>query len=97
MRIFQELNNWLQSYIESRLKELESDIKFFERDKTKIKFCPDDCSFLDPQECYQTQKKENHYCILYDKILKHRGFHPYIIACEECKNISLEPKNVFGK
>lgn len=69
--------------------------KCLERLKNEFRFCHDNCNFLCPKEIDQTEKKEPHHCFIYDKILKHDGHHPHIIACEKCKELSV-PKEFYN-
>jgi len=55
-----------------------------------IKLCHNNCPFLFPKEITQTNKKESHRCACYDKTLKHYAYHPHIVACKECKNLSVK-------
>ncbi len=69
---------------------------------TTYKLCHPNCQFLFPKEIDQTNKKEPHKCLLHKVILKHGKFHPYLIACEQCKNMCntinyTKKHGVFGK
>jgi len=44
----------------------------------------DDCLYLNPDERSQTRKKEEHFCLLFKKQVKHSGMHPHIRRIREC-------------
>ncbi len=51
-----------------------------------IRLCRDNCSLLQPTEFEQNKynTKTFHYCLAYDRIIKHRGFHPHLVAYKDC-------------
>lgn len=56
------------------------------RKNKNFELCNPHCIYLQPKEKHQSKRKEPHMCTKYNKILKHNGNHPYIVACEECIN-----------
>jgi hypothetical protein len=50
----------------------------------KLRLCDSNCDWLFPKEHDQSKKKEGHLCQRYNKVLKHLGYHPNLVACEEC-------------
>ncbi len=56
-----------------------------EKRKKYNRFCIKNCLYLNPIEDNQTEEKEHHYCDKYSERLYHRGNHPKIVKCRECK------------
>lgn len=53
----------------------------------KIRFCYDNCRFLNPTESDQDKMghpKMPHFCELYKKQVKHSGHHPKLVMLDEC-------------
>lgn len=44
----------------------------------------DECKWIEPKEKDQTNDKEPHICLKYNKRVYHNGNHPYIKPLEEC-------------
>jgi hypothetical protein len=49
-----------------------------------MRICDLNCAWLHPKEYEQSKQKEKHICQRYNKIVKHNGYHPELIAVEEC-------------
>lgn len=54
-------------------------------------FCYADCKHLNftekqQDEAYKTLgRRPEHFCKLYNKQIKHNGFHPFLVKLQECK------------
>jgi len=48
-------------------------------------FCPEDCPYLDPWEEDQTKNKEDHWCLKFNKRVRHYSYHPYLVVLDECE------------
>ena len=61
-----------------------------------VTFC-NGCFWIEPDEEYQTPRKEPHVCLYHDKIVKHtdedRNLHPMIVAVSGCTKYET-PKQV---
>ena len=61
-------------------------------DKIKQEYC-DDCKFLNPKEHEQTESKEPHMCMIFNKPIFHNGEHPRLPKPEFCGGIKGWLKN----
>jgi len=55
-------------------------------EKQDWEFCSIDCPYMDPDEEEQDEMntKPAHWCLRFNKLLRHDGHHPRIVRLEEC-------------